>query len=62
MVGVDLLNDGRDSPTSTFLFPLPSERAIQNVPGQGWKTATTVKGSNIPGAGNGRYENLILMF
>ncbi len=47
-------NDARKSPTSIALFPLPVERAVSNVSGQGWKVATTVKASNIPGAGNGR--------
>ena len=47
-------NDARNSPTSIALFPLPVERAVSNVPGQGWKVATTVKASNIPSAGNGR--------
>ncbi len=47
-------NHAPQSPTSVVLLPLPSERASSNVPGQGWKVATTVKASNIPGAGNGR--------
>ena len=34
---------------------LPVERSVANVPGQGWKIATTVKTSNIENAGNGRY-------
>lgn len=38
--------------------PLPVERAIHNAPGQGWLVPTTVKNSNIPEAGNGRYVML----
>ncbi len=35
-------------------FPLPSDRAKNNVLGQGWHSATTVRQSTIPGAGYGR--------
>jgi len=38
------------------VFPLPSDRARNNVPDQGWKIATKVRLSNIPGAGNGRFS------
>jgi len=46
--------------TNISLFPLPSQRAMSNVPGQGWKTATTVKASKISGAGNGRFSDVDL--
>ena len=36
---------------------LPVERALQGVPGQGWRIGTTVRPSRIPGAGNGRFAD-----
>ncbi len=43
------------SPTNEVkVFPLPSDRARDNVPDQGWHIDTTVGASKIPGAGNGR--------
>mmetsp|Transcript_26385 Transcript_26385/g.40498 ORF Transcript_26385/g.40498 Transcript_26385/m.40498 type:complete len:215 (-) Transcript_26385:155-799(-) len=39
-------------------LPLPTERALTNAPGQGWLVPTTVKNSNIPEAGNGRFANV----
>ncbi|GFH49340.1 hypothetical protein CTEN210_05816 [Chaetoceros tenuissimus] len=41
---------------STF-FPLPCQRAYSNIDGQGWSINTTVRKSQIPGAGNGRFSN-----
>ena len=38
------------------IFSLPVERSLNQVSGQGWNVATTVRPSNIPGAGNGRYD------
>ena len=35
-------------------IPFPSERASNNIPGQGWLVETTVKTSLIPMAGKGR--------
>ena len=40
--------------TRQHVFPLPSDRASNNVPGQGWQIPTTVRASKIPGAGKGR--------
>lgn len=37
------------------LFPLPCQRASNNIKGQGWLIDTVVKDSRILGAGNGRY-------
>ena len=37
-----------------WTIPLPSERASNNICGQGWFIDTTVKASPIPGAGRGR--------
>jgi len=39
-------------------LPLPVDRALNNIPGQGWQVPTTVKSSNVPGAGNGRFADI----
>ena len=34
---------------------LPAQKSLQTVAGQGWRIATRVGASQIPGAGNGRF-------
>lgn len=40
------------------VFPLPSDRTYDNIEGQGWQVATTVRQSKIPGAGYGRFADV----
>lgn len=43
--------------TDDRLLILPPQLSAMGVPGQGWQIATTVRQSQIPGAGNGRFAD-----